>query len=157
MPSFHQVKILPYDPKDLFDLVLDVESYPQFIPWCAAAKIISENHNIAVAELTIKIKGFLDKYQSKIMPKIIDRQSYIIEVEAISGPFKYLRNSWKFTHEEGGARVEFFIDFSVKLSMVDILVSLFFTEATKKMIDAFEKRAENILTKTITRSENDSK
>lgn len=149
MPSFHQIKILPYNPKDLFDLVMDVEAYPQFIPWCIAAKIIKKDPDITVAELAIKIKGFLDKYQSRIIPKISNEQSYCIEVEAISGPFKYLNNSWKFLQEDTGTRVEFFIDFSMKFSLLDKLVSLFFTEATREMIDAFEKRAQKLLTKTI--------
>lgn len=148
MPSFHQVKILPYNPKDLFNLVLDVESYPQFIPWCTAAKIISRNQDIMVVELTIKMAGFLEKYQSKITSGIIDEHSYFIEVQAISGPFKYLKNSWQFLQENSDTRVEFFIDFSMKFSMLNTLVSVFFTDATKQMINAFEKRAERMLSKT---------
>ncbi|MCC8417577.1 MAG: type II toxin-antitoxin system RatA family toxin [Rickettsia endosymbiont of Bryobia graminum] len=144
MPHFHQEKILPYDAEKLFNLVLDVESYPEFIPWCEAARIISQNENRIIAELVIKIKTFTEKYQSRVT-SYSSNQLFIIEVEAISGPFKYLKNSWKFSKIDTGTKVEFFIDFQMKLTIFDNLVGMFFGEATKKMIDAFEKRAQALL------------
>ncbi len=153
MPSFQQIKILPYLPVELFNLVLDVESYPQFLPWCQAARIISHNDNQIIAELVIQLKGFCDKYQSRIIysqnPK---DQLYSIEVEAISGPFKYLKNSWKFSRQDQGGKpvtqIEFFIDFKMKFAIVDKLVEIFFSKATNKMVDAFEKRAQCFLSPT---------
>lgn len=144
MPHFHQTRILPYDAEQLFNLVLDVESYPEFIPWCEAARVISQNDNQIIAELMIKLKAFTEKYQSRIIFNPSD-QLFTIEVEAISGPFKYLKNSWKFFKIDTGTKVEFFIDFQMKLTIFDTLVGMFFGEATKKMIDAFEKRAQALL------------
>ncbi|WP_342267498.1 SRPBCC family protein [Candidatus Tisiphia endosymbiont of Empis tessellata] len=72
---------------------------------------------------------------------------YSIEVEAISGPFKYLKNLWQFSQEDTGSKIEFFIDFKMKFAIVDKLVNIFFTDATEKMVDAFEKRADTMLTK----------
>ncbi len=148
MPSFHQVKVLPYNAQELFYLVLDVKSYPEFLPWCRAAKIISENENQIIAELVIQLKGFSDKYQSRIIySNDLKEQRYSIEVEAISGPFKYLKNSWQFSKEDSNSKIEFFIDFKMKFAIVDKLVGIFFADATEKMVDAFEKRADTILTK----------
>ncbi len=67
MPSFHQAKILPYNVQELFHLVLDVKSYPEFLPWCRAARIISESENQIIAELVIQLKDFSDNYQSRII------------------------------------------------------------------------------------------
>lgn len=144
MPHFHQVKILPYDAKQLFDLVLDVESYPEFIPWCEASRIISKSNTEIIAELVIRLKAFTEKYQSSIIFNSSE-QLFTIEVEAISGPFKYLKNSWKFSKIDTGTKVEFFIDFQMKFTILDNLIGIFFGEATKKMIDAFEKRAQALL------------
>lgn len=148
MPHFHQTKILPYDAEELFNLVIDIESYPEFLPWCQAARVVSKDDNQIIAELIIKLKAFLEKYQSRIIFNSSD-QLYNIEVEGISGPFKYLKNSWKFSKTDTGTKVEFFIDFQMKLTIFDGLIGMFFGEATKKMIDAFEKRAQALLTEII--------
>jgi coenzyme Q-binding protein COQ10 len=152
MPSFHKVKILPYNAQELFYLVLDVKSYPEFLPWCRTARIISESEGEIIAELVIQLKGFLDKYQSKIIySNDLNKRRYSIEVEAISGPFKYLKNSWQFSKEDSNSKIEFFIDFKMKFAIVDKLVGIFFADATEKMVDAFEKRADTILTKVNSR------
>lgn len=143
MPSFQQVKILPYSPLELFNLVLDIEAYPEFLPWCQAARIISRNDNQIIAELVIQLKGFVDKYQSRIIYG--NNPLYFIEVEAISGPFKYLKNSWKFSCANPGSKIEFFIDFKMKFAIVNKLVEIFFNDATQKMVEAFEKRAQILL------------
>ncbi|MFP3018335.1 MAG: type II toxin-antitoxin system RatA family toxin [Candidatus Tisiphia sp.] len=148
MPSFHQIKVLPYNAQELYYLVLDVKSYPEFLPWCKAARIISKSENQIIAELVIQLKGFTDKYQSKIIySNDLKKQRYSIEVEAVSGPFKYLKNLWQFSKEDTGSKIEFFIDFKMKFAIVDKLVNIFFTDATEKMVDAFEKRADTMLTK----------
>ncbi|MCC8369420.1 MAG: ubiquinone-binding protein [Rickettsia endosymbiont of Oxypoda opaca] len=145
MPSFSQVKILPYSPAELFYLVLDIEAYPKFLPWCAAAKIISKNNEQIIAELVLQVKGFSEKYQSSITCKILDGERYLINVEAISGPFKYLKNIWQFSPDVKGSLVEFNIDFKMQSSILDKLIGGYFVKATEKMINAFEKRAGEIL------------
>jgi coenzyme Q-binding protein COQ10 len=147
MPNFQQVKILPYAAQELFKLVLDVQSYPEFLPWCKAARIISESDDHIIAELVIQAKGFSDKYQSKITPKIISEDIYSIQVEAISGPFKYLNNLWLFSKQGNSTKIEFSIKFEMKFTLLNKLIELFFADATSKIIDAFEKRAITQLTK----------
>jgi coenzyme Q-binding protein COQ10 len=133
-----QRKVLPYSAKDLFELVLDVARYSEFLPWCKASEIISQDKESMVADLTIIYKGFVDKYRSRITTSVNDQiyrpnlhnchpeacagsksvdseilnqvqdddnasgafTIYSINVEAISGPFKFLRNNWKFTDQD---------------------------------------------------------
>ncbi|WP_375326975.1 type II toxin-antitoxin system RatA family toxin [Candidatus Tisiphia endosymbiont of Nemotelus uliginosus] len=144
MPNFYQVKILPYKPQELFCLVLDIQSYPKFLPWCKAARIISKTDNQIIAELVIQLKGFSDSYQSRVT--YTNQPVYSIEVEAISGPFQYLKNSWKFSQIDRGTQVEFFIDFQMKNSLINRLAEMFFSEATKKIVNAFEERAQILFT-----------
>lgn len=141
MPFFHKNKLLPYHKADLYNLVLDIESYPEFIPWCKAARIISRKNDEIIAELVIEFKGFTEKYQSKITTNIQDK-THIISVEAISGPFEHLSNIWKFTEENEQTKVDFFIDFKLKSFFLEQIIGIFFMKAAEKMIDAFEKRAE---------------
>lgn len=141
MHSFRQVKILPYNKQDLFNLVLDVESYPEFLPWCQAARIISRNEQQMIAELVVQFKGFSEKYQSRIVPRKSSNNDYIIEVEAISGPFKYLKNYWQFSDEASKTKVEFTIELEFNSIFLAKLMSLFFTNKAEKMIKAFEDRA----------------
>jgi coenzyme Q-binding protein COQ10 len=153
MPSLQQIRKLPYPPQELFAMVLDVESYPQFLPWCKKARIISQDQQQIIAELVIQFKGFSERYQSKIVPKI-QGEKYIIEVDAISGPFKYLKNTWQISKDDKGSIVEFFIEFKLKSILLDKLMGLFFYSAVEKMTIAFSNRARTIyLTKTQLESE----
>jgi coenzyme Q-binding protein COQ10 len=151
MHFFQQTKILPYNKSELFDLVLEVESYPQFVPGCKTARIISQEQSaeqqVIIAELTIEVKGFLEKYQSRIISRVIegaapDAAVYTIDAEAISGPFRYLNNSWRFSGGDGNTQLEFMIRFEFKSFLLNQLLGLFFKQAAQQMIAAFEKRAQ---------------
>lgn len=147
MPSFEQIKVLPYQPQKLFDLVLDVESYPKFLPWCSASRIISENNQEVIAELVIQLKGFSEKYNSRVTTEITDDGIYLINTVAISGPFEYLRSTWQFVPCTAGTELKFFIDFKMESVILDKLIGTYFTKATEKMIVAFENRAKEITKK----------
>ncbi len=133
----------------MFDLVMDVEKYPQFLPWCLAAKItkrfnIEEFNQHLEADLVISFKGFTQKYSSDIRSsKTIDSE-LLISVAAIDGPFKSLVNSWQFKDISGGCKIEFFIDFEFKSLILGKMIGMIFEKATNKMIDAFEARAKEI-------------
>ena len=144
MPSFHQVKILPYSSELLFNLVLAVEDYPKFLPWCHSVRIIShdQQQQQIITEVTIKFKVFTEQYQSRIIYTTTPTGHYIIDVEAISGPFKYLHNKWQFYQEhDNNSVIDFSIDFQFRSLLLDKLIGAFFYRAIEKMIDAFEKRA----------------
>jgi len=147
MPSHKEIKILPRSAKQMFDLVMDVESYPKFLPWCLAAKITSRfSDNHLNADLVINFKGFSQKYSSDIRAsKTIDNE-FLISVVAIDGPFKSLVNSWQFKdlssqNTDASCRVEFFIDFEFKSMILGKMIGIVFEKASNKTIDAFEKRA----------------
>ncbi|MCE3255476.1 MAG: Oligoketide cyclase/lipid transport protein [Rickettsiaceae bacterium] len=150
MPSHSETKILPYSAKQIFDLVMDIEKYPQFLPWCLAAKItqrFDENH--INADLVISFKGFSQKYSSDIKTKKIGDEEFLINVVAIDGPFKNLVNKWEMKELKDASgkvscQVKFFIDFEFKSIILGKMIGLIFEKATDKMIDAFEKRAEII-------------
>jgi len=133
----------------MFDLVMDVEKYPQFLPWCLAAKItkrfnVKEFNQHLEADLAISFKGFTQKYSSDIRASKTIDDEFLISVAAIDGPFKNLVNSWQFRDISGGCEVEFFIDFEFKSMILGKMIGMIFEKATNKMIDAFEKRAEQI-------------
>ncbi|MFT6331762.1 MAG: coenzyme Q-binding protein COQ10 [Lentimonas sp.] len=145
MPSHKELKILPYSAKQMFDLVMDIEEYPQFLPWCLASRIKEKhNKNHLEAGLVINFKGFSQKYSSDVRSsKTIDGE-FLISVVAIDGPFKNLVNSWELKDVENGCEIKFFIDFEFKSIILGKMMGILFEKATSKMIDAFEARASKI-------------
>jgi len=145
MSCFQQTKILPYKPQELFNLVWDVKSYPKFLPWCSASRIISENSEEVIAELVIQLKGFSEKYNSHVTNTITDDGIYLIDTVAISGPFEYLKSTWQFVPHMTGTELKFFIDFKMKSAILDKLIGTYFAKAAGKIIVAFEKRAKEVI------------
>ena len=140
MHSFHKQKSLPNSPLQIFDLILDVESYPKFVPWCESTAIISKNDKEIIAKMKINYKGLTEVYSSRIITKRID-ESFVVEVKAIEGPFKFLNNHWTVSPVNEGCKVEFQIDLEFKSFILDKMMGLFFINAAEKMIEAFEARA----------------
>lgn len=137
MPRHVESKILPYAPEQMFDLVADVEKYPLFLPWLIGARVRSNTGTEMVADLIIGFKIFRERITSKVYLQRPDH----IHVDYVSGPLKYLRNEWKFCEENGGCRVDFMVDFQFQSRMFETLVGALFTEAVRRMVAAFEKRA----------------
>ena len=153
MPSHTEHKILPYTSKQMLDLVLDIENYPQFLPWCLAGritKLIDDNHFIA--DLVISFKAFTQKYTSDVKTAKISENEYKVEVVAIDGPFQNLVNHWRFqdlpNYPKPHSKIEFFIDFDFKSKIFGKMIGLVFEKATNKMINAFEKRAHQLYNKS---------
>lgn len=144
MPTYAERRRLPYSSKQLYDLVADVESYPQFLPWCVAARV-RERHDgpdgvVELSDLVIGFKMLREKYTSRVT-----MAADSIHVEYIEGPFKYLTNHWKFEQQEdGGCIIDFYIDFEFRSKMLQSIMGTLFNEAVKLMVGAFEKRARQI-------------
>jgi coenzyme Q-binding protein COQ10 len=143
MPKFSDSTILPYQPKQMADLVLDIANYPKFLPWCAAARIVEKNNDFLLADLVIQYKAFTEKYRSKVILNVTD-DNYIIDVVMVEGPFTHLTNKWCLYKEESGTKVDFFLDFSFKSVFLEKLIGMMFDHASQKMIKAFKNRAEEI-------------
>ncbi len=138
MPSHTETRILPYSAEQLFELVMDIEKYPEFLPWCLAARINTKKKADIEADVIVGYKMFREKFSSRVhftRPKEI-------EVEYMQGPMRHLHNKWTFKDMKAGqCRVEFEVDFSMKSRMFETLVDQFFHRAFIKMVNAFEARA----------------
>ena len=145
MAKFEQIKKLNYQIDQLKNLVLDIEKYPDFLPWCSYAKIIKINEDGSIiADLGIKYSVFEELYRSHIT---IDKKStdeLIIKVKMIQGPFKYLYNNWIMQQKEDGTLINFIIDFELKSSVLNKILDVFYYKAAQKMIKAFEMRAASL-------------
>ena len=142
-------RYLPFEPEKIFNIILDIESYPEFIPWCCASRIKFQKENMITAELVINYKGINAKYTSEVIaeyPSILNNR-YKIKVKNIDGPFKTLNNQWTFTwdKEKNVTRLDFEIDFEMSSSILNKMIGVVFCKATQKMVEAFEKRATEIL------------
>ena len=146
MPSARQEKILPYSPQQMFRLVADVESYPQFLPWCRALRVIEKELSAAgdgfmVAEMLVSYAAFRQSYKSHIT---LDTKARTIKVAYLEGPFNSLQNLWRFSPHPHGVMVYFLIDFSFKNGVLEKLSHKAFEYALTRMIDSFEKRAHQL-------------
>ena len=144
MPSHSETHDFPYSARQLFDMVADVERYPDFIPWCRAARILERHESYFLAELIISFNHLREQYTSKVHlhPPASEFGTAAIEVELVKGPFRHLQNNWRFEPiESGGTRVEFFIDFEFRGALLNKLIGGFFMKAVEKMVSAFSSRA----------------
>ena len=131
--------------KDLIDLVLNIEEYPKFIPYCLNAHIYKDesvgNFQYIEADLTIGKGPFKDTYKSDVK---FDKKESIIYVKNIEGPLKYLENKWKFDQKENFTEVTFDLDFELKNKFLNIFMNKSFKYGLDKIADAFQNRAENL-------------
>ena len=137
MPTHAERQVLPYQPIQLFDLVVDVAKYPQFLPWCVGARVRSRTETEIVADLTIGYGPFRETFTSRVAPSRPDR----IDVRYEKGPFKYLNNHWLFKPHPNGSEVDFFVDFEFHSRLLQAAVGLVFNEAVRRMVAAFHNRA----------------
>ena len=115
MPTHAERQIVPYQADQLFELVADVGKYPQFLPWCVAARVRSRSGDELVADLTV---GF--------------------------GPFRYMNNQWVFIPHPQGCEVDFFVDFEFRSRILQAAIGVVFNEAVRRMVGAFRKRAREV-------------
>lgn len=142
MPTHSETKTLPYTAQQMYDLVADVAKYPEFLPWCAAARIRSRvpqgAAEIVEADLIISFKVFRERFGSRVSLFPEDKK---IDTEYLDGPFKYMKSNWAFADVEGGCDVSFFVDFEFKNAMLQGIIGLVFNEAMQRIVRAFEARA----------------
>jgi coenzyme Q-binding protein COQ10 len=140
MPTHAETKIIPHSAEQLFDLVADVGKYPQFLPWCMAAKVRSRTDTEQVVDLTIGFGPFRESFTSRV---IMERPS-LIKVRYENGPFRYLNNQWKFQDDPRGSKVDFFVDFEFRSRLLQAAIGVVFNEAVRRMVNAFVKRAKDV-------------
>lgn len=140
MPTHAEKKKLPYTCEQMFDLVADVESYGEFLPWCIACRKIKDEGNVIEADLIIGYKMIREKFKSRVQ---LHRPDHI-RVDYLDGPLKNLSNEWKFIPDDNGCIIDFYVDFEFKNPMLQGLVSMFFDRVVSRMVAAFEKRADEL-------------
>ncbi len=141
MPTHAEKKILPYSPEQMFDLVLDIERYPEFLPWCLSCDIIKEDDGNKFANLVIGYKVF----REWIKCRVSYQRPHSIRVQYINGPLKYLSNTWDFMDAPNDeCVVDFYVDFEFKNPLFQKMMGVFFNEIVRRMVKAFEDRAKEM-------------
>ena len=145
MPKASVTRQIAREKKKLIDFVLDIEKYPEFIPFCIDSKVYEKNvkkDEIAIiADLTIGKKPFVDTYKSDVR---YNKKNDTIHVTNIGGPLKHLENNWKFVQKDDFTEVHFDVDFEIKNKFLDVIMTKSFEFGLNKIADAFQDRAEKI-------------
>ncbi|WP_448204775.1 type II toxin-antitoxin system RatA family toxin [Azospirillum sp. sgz302134] len=141
MPTHAEKKVLPYTPEQMYRLVADVEKYPEFLPWCLAARIRRREGNVMFADLVIGFKMVRERFTSRVE---LNEPARRIDVQYTEGPFQYLNNHWIFTPHERGVCVDFYVDFEFRSKMLQKIMGVLFNEAVRRMVQAFEARADQL-------------
>ncbi len=140
MPTYADRKLVGYKPEQLFDLVADVDKYPQFLPWCVGARVKSRTEHELHADLTIGFGPFRESFTSKVTLERPGR----IRVSYENGPFRYLNNQWVFIPDPNGVQVDFWVDFEFRSKLLQKAIGVVFNEAVRRMVGAFLKRAQDV-------------
>ena len=141
MPGIHEVQVLPYSAEQMFDLVADVARYPEFLPWVVATRVKSNSETEMVADMLVGFKALREKFTSRVVKERPNR----LEVIYVDGPMKDLDNVWRFTpRADGGCEIDFCVDFTFRSSVFEALAGQYFDRAFRKMVAAFETRAEEL-------------
>ncbi|MBN2630832.1 MAG: type II toxin-antitoxin system RatA family toxin [Rhodobacteraceae bacterium] len=154
MPTHTETRIMPYSADQMYALVSDVASYPQFLPWNSAARIRSRTlqangSEVMEADLVISFKVFRERFGSRVTLWPALRK---IDTEYLDGPFKYMKSTWEFRDapdgSSGGCEVDFFVDFEFRNAILQGIIGVVFNDAMQRVVRAFERRAEALYGRT---------
>ena len=145
MPKASVKRLIDNKKDKLIDFVLDIEKYPEFVPFCQGSKVYERKKEgdliLIVADLTIGKGPFVDTYKSDVK---FNKKEDTIFVTNIDGPLNYLENNWKFVEQGELTEVTFDVDFEIKNKFLNILMTKSFQFGLEKIADAFQKRAESL-------------
>lgn len=136
-------RVLPYAPDQLFRLVGDVERYPEFVPWITAMRTWNlrqepDGSTLVDAEASVGFAMLRERFSTRVRR---DPGRKAVEVELLHGPFRRLMNSWTFSEDPAGTRIDFMIDFEFKSRLLDALLHANFDRAVDRLVGCFEQRA----------------
>ena len=145
MPKASVKRLIECNKDQLVDLVLDIEKYPEFVPFCLDAHIYEKNNQgdltLIVADLTIGKGPFKDTYKSDVE---FNKKESLIKVTNIGGPLNHLENTWYFQENQNNTEIFFDIDFEIENKFLNIVMTKSFQFGLDKIADAFQKRAETL-------------
>ena len=137
-------RVINHRPEDLYALVADVQRYPEFLPWCLAARVREKSPIFLNADLIIGFNMFRERFTSHVD---LDFDKLEITVKYAEGPFKHLTNHWRFVDHPDGCEIDFYVDFEFNSLLLQSVIETLFTEAVKRMVRAFEARADTLYKK----------
>ena len=141
-------KIVPFAPRQIFDLVADVPRYPEFLPWCTAARVRKkEGPNVEVDEVAIGFGPLHERFVSRVTKTADDPSDLRIETTGVEGPFKVLASHWQFKPHASGTEIVFALEFEFRSRLLQHTMRMLFAEAVKRMVAAFEARASKLYAK----------
>lgn len=143
MTSRRTTTDVPFSAQQMYDLVADVEHYPEFLPWCIALRVVDrqvkDGAGALLADMIVAYKVFREKFRSKVT---LDPASHSIDAHYTEGPFSALRTRWRFAdYAEGGSNIDFFIEFRFRSTILHTTAIMVFEKAFARMTDAFVARA----------------
>ena len=145
MPKASVRRLIECNKNQLIDLVLDIEKYPEFVPFCLSAHVYErtnkEDSTLMIADLTIGKGPFKDTYKSDVR---FNKKDSTIKVTNIGGPLNHLQNTWHFKENDNGTEIFFDIDFEIENKFLNIVMTKSFQFGLDKIADAFQKRAEEL-------------
>ncbi|MEE8454314.1 MAG: type II toxin-antitoxin system RatA family toxin [Limibaculum sp.] len=147
MPTHAEIRRLPYSAAEMYALVADMAAYPEFLPWCSGARIRSrkpqpDGSEIVESEMVISFKVFRERFGSRVVLRPDGRE---IDVAYLDGPFRHLDNHWRFKPVgEAICEVDFFVDFEFRSKTLQLIIGVVFHEAMRRIVRAFEERAEQL-------------
>ena len=149
MPTASIKKLIPCSKENLIKMVLDIEKYPEFVPFCLDSHVYERNNEgdlkLIIADLTIGKGPFKDTYKSDVK---YNKKNSTIKVTNIGGPLNHLENTWHFREQENGTEISFDIDFEIENKFLNIVMTKSFQFGLDKIADAFQKRAEELFKKS---------
>ncbi|GJE61392.1 type II toxin-antitoxin system RatA family toxin [Methylobacterium trifolii] len=147
MPSFRIDRAVRHSPRQMYDLVADVERYPEFLPLCESLRVLRRQDGaggtqVLVAEMGVGYKAIRERFTTRVS---LDPAGLRITAEYIDGPFRHLENRWVFKDgADGGCVIDFFITYEFKSRTLGLLMGTMFDRAFRKFTDAFEARADRV-------------
>ena len=145
MPTASVKRLIECKKDQLIDLVLDIEKYPEFVPFCLGSHVYQRDNKddqiIIVADLTIGKGPFKDTYKSDVK---FNKDDSSINVTNIGGPLRHLENNWKFIESDKGTEILFDIDFEIENKFLNLVMTKSFQYGLNKIADAFQKRAKDL-------------
>jgi coenzyme Q-binding protein COQ10 len=154
MPTFRTTRRVAHTPQQMFDLVAEVDAYPEFVPLCEELRVrrrvqSGEGIETLVAEMSVGYKAISERFTTRVT---LDHPRLRILVEYVNGPFSYLENRWSFLPAQGGSDVEFYITYEFKSRALGLLMGAVFDRAFRKFAEAFEERADLVYGRPATAS-----
>ena len=141
MITHKENKIINHSNVKLFELVSDIKSYPYFLPWCLASRIHKSEKNFIIAELLVGFNIYREKFISHVN---LNKKNFTINVNYAEGPFNHLKNKWVFKEHKDGCEIDFNVEFEFNSIIFQTAFERLFSNAVKKMVFAFEKRADKL-------------